>query len=123
MVCGDQKYIYPADFFHPDAPIPETPLVNKYFTKVVLPVATSGSLILGNYLVSKPLYSAIHKHFIALPVAFAIACFYDNYLVKKCARRDAIIYDYIITHPKDFPPIERVKYKDCLDRWVPKRFQ
>ena len=29
----------------------------------------------------------------------------DNFAQRKAAHRDLMLYNYIVTHPEDFPPI------------------
>uniref|UniRef100_A0A1A9WXQ4 NADH dehydrogenase [ubiquinone] 1 subunit C2 n=1 Tax=Glossina brevipalpis TaxID=37001 RepID=A0A1A9WXQ4_9MUSC len=84
-------------------------------------LAGFGLAIFLNWGFRRPPFSGIQKH-IAFTVLGGVT---GSYIDKKrndyLATRDAILRHYVELHPEDFPPIERKKFADVLDRWVPIR--
>ncbi|KAI9586330.1 NADH dehydrogenase [ubiquinone] 1 subunit C2 [Glossina fuscipes] len=97
----------------------------RFLSSVYNPVACAaagfGLAAFLNWGFRRPAFSGIQKH-----IAFAIAGgVFGIYIDKKrdeyLATRDAILRHYVQLHPDDFPPIQRKKYADVLERWVPIR--
>nr|CAH7729246.1 unnamed protein product [Callosobruchus chinensis] len=99
----------------------EKPLLTKYFSPVAAGTVGFFAVIIGNWASKRPVMSGIQKHIAATLGLGAIGKFMDDYRDKNFAERDAVYRHYIQLHPEDFPPFERVKYKDLLEPWYPIR--
>ncbi|XP_013098564.1 NADH dehydrogenase [ubiquinone] 1 subunit C2 [Stomoxys calcitrans] len=97
----------------------------SFLSSVYNPAASTaagfGLACMLNWGLRKPIFSGIQNH-----VGFALlGLLGGTYLDKKrneeLATRDAILRHYVQLHPEDFPPIQRKKYADVLEQWVPIR--
>jgi len=97
------------------------PTISKFYSPAIF--ATFGmAFACGiNFFQRKPFLSGIQRHIAFVSIAIPLGMFADQKLDERYARRDAMLVNYIKTHPEDFPIEERIKYKDILQSWCPRR--
>ncbi|KAI8125445.1 hypothetical protein FF38_14401 [Lucilia cuprina] len=95
--------------------------LSTIYNPLACAAAGCGLAMILNWGFRRPVMSGIQKH-IALTAAGG---FLGTYLDKKrneaLATRDAVLRHYVQLHPEDFPVVERKKYADVLEKWVPIR--
>merc|ERR1719309_1564643 len=104
--------INPADYFSPDAPIPNPGVLRNAWYPTVLTAAGIGAACFINFYNRKPLFSGVQQHAIGAGIGMISGISAERWLQRRAAHKDAVIYQYIVSHPDDFPPIERKKYED-----------
>ncbi|KAK8391457.1 hypothetical protein O3P69_017206 [Scylla paramamosain] len=121
MEVDTRTEINPADYFSPDAPMPDLGLYRKLWYPVGMSSAGVGLISFMNVISRRPAFSGIQRHIIAGSVGLLLGIQVDRWTRKQAAIRDNIYYNYILSHPEDFPPIERKKFSEVLENWVPAR--
>ncbi|KAI9555966.1 hypothetical protein GHT06_018523 [Daphnia sinensis] len=77
--------------------------------------------IIMNYFQRRPIMSGIQRHIAFTAIGVPVGLYADRMMETRNAKRDAILVHYMRNHPEDFPETERVKYKDVLEKWLPRR--
>lgn len=84
------------------------------------------------------MFLGVQFHVLATVVGAGIGQYLENYRNEYFAEREAVFRHYVQLHPEDFPPfskwffwwkyinncfifVERVKYGDVLEPWIPIR--
>ncbi|TMW49213.1 hypothetical protein DOY81_005695 [Sarcophaga bullata] len=80
-----------------------------------------GLALVLNWGFRRPLFSGIQKHIAFAVAGGVIGKYIDGKRNEALATRDAILRNYVELHPEDFPAVERKKFADVLERWVPIR--
>ncbi|KAF8764595.1 NADH dehydrogenase [ubiquinone] 1 subunit C2-like [Argiope bruennichi] len=101
-------------------PLHKDSLYSKYFYPVTFAILGGGTPALSNYVIRRPFYSGIQRHFIGAALGYAVGYYIDRYLQNRYAQRDAVIKHYIELHPEDFVENKR-KYKEIFEEWYPIR--
>jgi len=81
----------------------------------------AGGILLNNAARKRPPYASLHW-----TVGFFIGgllggIWLQNWKYRVQGERDLLIWHYMTLHPEDFPPPERVKFRDVLKEWIPIR--
>ncbi|KAK4295615.1 hypothetical protein Pmani_031830 [Petrolisthes manimaculis] len=113
--------INPADYFSPTAAIPARGTLRDYYYPVVCGGIGFVGAMFMNFFARKPVFSGIQQHMIAGSLGVVTGFTLDRWMDRRGAHRDAVLYNYIVTHPEDFPPIRRKKYAEVLESWTPIR--
>ncbi|XP_045582174.1 NADH dehydrogenase [ubiquinone] 1 subunit C2 [Procambarus clarkii] len=121
MERDDRTEINPADYFNPDLPCPEPALFRKLWFPTVLGAGGVGAACFSNAMNRKPLFSGLQIHVLLASAGVIAGIIGGRWLQNRAAERDHILYHYILAHPEDFPPIQRKKYADVLQKWIPIR--
>ncbi|EFX69421.1 hypothetical protein DAPPUDRAFT_329128 [Daphnia pulex] len=95
--------------------------INRLFSPTFFGAMGFGMALAMNYFQRRPMMSGIQRHIALVAIGVPIGMYADRLNENRLARRDAILIHYIRNHPEDFPVTERVKYKDVLDKWLPRR--
>ncbi|XP_073822551.1 NADH dehydrogenase (ubiquinone) B14.5 B subunit [Musca autumnalis] len=95
--------------------------LSTIFNPLACTAAGFGLACMLNWGLRRPIFSGIQNH-----VGFAVlGGIGGTYLDKKrnddLATRDAVLRHYVELHPEDFPPIQRKKFGEVLEPWVPIR--
>ncbi|XP_042212365.1 NADH dehydrogenase [ubiquinone] 1 subunit C2-like [Homarus americanus] len=121
MEPDERTEIDPAEYFNPDNAGPPPSFLRKaWFPTVLAGVGVSLACVL-NLHNRKPAFSGLQQHAIFSGLGTIFGFTGGNWLDRRAAQRDAVLYHYIVSHPEDFPPVERKKYADVLKKWVPIR--
>ncbi|CAH1996283.1 unnamed protein product [Acanthoscelides obtectus] len=99
----------------------EKPLLTIYGSPICCGIIGFLGVLIANWATRRPVMSGIQKHIIATVGMAGVGKVLDDYRTQNLAERDAVFRHYIQLHPEDFPPYERVKYKDVLEKWYPIR--
>ncbi|XP_068241389.1 NADH dehydrogenase [ubiquinone] 1 subunit C2 [Palaemon carinicauda] len=120
MEVDERTEIDPAEYFNPDRPGRDVGPRRLWYPATV---GVGGVLFacFANSLQRRPAFSGIQRHILWGAIGVILGITADSYGKRKAAHRDLMLYNYIVTHPEDFPPIERKKYADVLQSWVPIR--
>ncbi|XP_050695289.1 NADH dehydrogenase [ubiquinone] 1 subunit C2-like [Eriocheir sinensis] len=121
MEADTRTEINPADYFSPDARMPDPGLYRKLWYPVVMGGLGVSVVAFTNIYTRRPTWSGLQRHIIAGSAGLVLGILTDRWTKKQAALRDNIYYNYILSHPEDFPPIERKKYKEVLHEWIPIR--
>ncbi|XP_033229807.1 uncharacterized protein LOC117181347 [Belonocnema kinseyi] len=108
------------DLLKPD-PLAQPSLISKYYHQI--PCVVGAPVICGyvNHMRGLPVIARPHYLVLTLGGMLYASTWADWYYQKRAARTDAIMRDYIIRHPEDFPPPERQKYGEIFTKWIPIR--
>nr|XP_012140674.1 PREDICTED: NADH dehydrogenase [ubiquinone] 1 subunit C2 [Megachile rotundata]XP_012140675.1 PREDICTED: NADH dehydrogenase [ubiquinone] 1 subunit C2 [Megachile rotundata]XP_012140676.1 PREDICTED: NADH dehydrogenase [ubiquinone] 1 subunit C2 [Megachile rotundata] len=93
----------------------------KYLAEITCTISGAGTMLVTNFIMHKPLYSALPWHFFWTAVGFAIGRTATIFADYKFAKRDAMIVDYIKLHPERFPPPRNKKLAEIIEPWFPIR--
>ncbi|XP_066970038.1 NADH dehydrogenase [ubiquinone] 1 subunit C2 [Macrobrachium rosenbergii] len=121
MEVDERTEIDPAEYFNPDRPARDPGPIRKHWYPVVVGLGGVLFACFANSLSRRPAFSGIQKHILGGTLGVVIGITADNYGKRKAAHRDLMLYNYIVNHPEDFPPIERKKFADVFEKWVPVR--
>ncbi|XP_019872834.1 NADH dehydrogenase [ubiquinone] 1 subunit C2 [Aethina tumida] len=99
----------------------EKPLTAKYWGPAACAVVGFTSVIIGNYLTRRPVFSGIHRHALFGGGGLALGFWLDDVRNRYLADRDAVYRHYIELHPEDFPDYDRKKIGELFLPWVPVR--
>lgn len=97
------------------------PTLSKFYSPAIFAVFGFAFASGINFFQRKPVLSGIQRHIAFVALGIPVGIFADQKLDDRYARRDAMLINYIKTHPEDFPVEERIKYRDVLDSWCPRR--
>lgn len=111
----------PADYFDPERPGPTPGILRKAWYPTLFTGVGIGLACFVNAFNRKPLFSGAQQHAIGAAVGMISGISAEKWVQRKSAHRDAVLHQYIVSHPDDFPPIERKKYASVLEQWVPMR--
>merc|ERR1712179_255475 len=75
----------------------------------------------ANWGTRKPVFSGFQQHAFAAVTGTSLGYYGDAWMRRRLAARDSLFYQYIQDHPEDFPIIERKKFIDVLETWIPIR--
>ncbi|THK33130.1 NADH dehydrogenase [ubiquinone] 1 subunit C2 [Diachasma alloeum] len=75
----------------------------------------------GNFLYRRPVWAGIQTHITLGLIGLGVGTYLRQRERRILGERDAILRDYIIRHPEDFPPPERKKWGEVLVEWLPMR--
>lgn len=117
----ERTEIDPAEYFNPDGPIPSKSLLGKIWVPTVLGAAGIGTACFTNMFNRRPALSGIQRHLVLGIAGVFLGIVGSKWAARRQAHRDFVLYNYIVNHPEDFPPIERKKYAEVLESWVPIR--
>ncbi|XP_037786983.1 NADH dehydrogenase [ubiquinone] 1 subunit C2-like [Penaeus monodon] len=121
MEVEEATEINPADYFNPDRSGPNPGVLRKAWYPTLFTGVGIGLACFVNAFNKKPVFSGAQQHAIGAAVGLVFGISAEKWIQRKAAHRDAVIYQYIVSHPEDFAPIERKKYADVLEKWVPMR--
>lgn len=124
MVISDKPYIEPADFFDPAIPrLPENHagMGYKYGVDFIWVGICNFGVMTSNWAADKPPFSSKPKLLAATVSGLAISYFFKDHFKEKAKRKNYFYYNYIKTHPEEFPRLERRKFKDEFTAWIPCR--
>merc|ERR1712106_999139 len=118
----DQDEINPADYFAPERTegYYQSSLKKYWFPSVGVAFGF-GVACFVNWSTRRPMISGLQQHALGVIAGGTIGAYADGWQNRKMAARDSLFYQYVQDHPEDFPPIERKKYKDVLETWIPIR--
>ncbi|XP_043477569.1 uncharacterized protein LOC122508323 [Leptopilina heterotoma] len=102
-------------------PLYEPHLIAKYWMKIPPFVVGPGLACYINHTRGLKAFSRPYLHLGITAVLFGWGYAAESYVNRRNARRDAILRDYIIRHPEDFPPPERKKHGELFNTWIPIR--
>ncbi|CAD5119398.1 DgyrCDS8013 [Dimorphilus gyrociliatus] len=77
--------------------------------------------IFHNWSNRRPMYARAPMVFLASAAGFVIATSAQSMLENRRITKEKYIFDYINTHPEDFPETKPEKYKEVLAPWNPQR--
>lgn len=95
--------------------------ISKLYSPVFFGAFGFGVAVLTNYFQRKPIFSGIQRHIALVAIGVPVGLYVDQMLEKRHAKRDAMLVYYMRSHPDDFPTVDRTKYKDVLESWLPRR--
>ncbi|KAK7072823.1 Ndufc2p [Halocaridina rubra] len=121
MEVDERTEIDPAEYFNPERSIPYEGVIKRYWYPVVMGLAGASFGCGFNFIKRRPVFSGLQIHVLGGAIGMLLGITVDNYATRKMAHRDLMLYEYIRSHPDDFPPIERKKYAQVLEPWVPIR--
>lgn len=96
-------------------------IIAKYSAHAIFGTMGAAVPVVANLIYKRPIWAGIHLHGLMFLAGVGAGELLQRREDHVLAKRDAILRDYIIRHPEDFPPPKREKYNDVFMEWVPIR--
>jgi NADH dehydrogenase (ubiquinone) 1 subunit C2 len=98
-----------------------TSALSHWWLPMAMPTLGVVASLYSNSANKIPYRAKMHKHIIFGVCGLALGLYTRKIKAEWLAEKDVLYYHYMTLHPEDFPPPEKIKFRDYLSTWTPVR--